>query len=84
VADDQGDQEVSFDSGWIGDEYRALSCQRCGLPRVFRRRRVRHSLHFMLALATVGLWLPVWGLIIILQGFNPWVCTVCGVHQRRN
>ena len=69
---------------WDDDEHRTLWCRACGLPRVFRRRRIRHSVHFMLALGTVGLWLPVWGIVIILQALKPWTCTACGVHQRHN
>ena len=67
---------------WNDHEHRALSCRKCGLPRVFRRRKIRHSIHFMLALGSVGLWLPVWGVMIILGMVRPWTCTVCGGHQR--
>ena len=59
-----------------------MACRRCELPRVFRRRRIRHALHFALALGTLGAWLPVWGLMIALQRLKPWSCTVCGRHQR--
>jgi hypothetical protein len=65
-------------------ERRTMLCRSCHLPRVFRRRRIRHSLHFVFAIGTLGLWLPVWGLLIILQHFKPWACTVCGVHRRND
>ncbi len=65
-------------------ERRVMICRSCHLPRVFRRRKPRHSLHFALSIGTLGLWLPVWGLLIILQRFHAWDCTVCGIHQRND
>jgi hypothetical protein len=58
-----------------------MLCRRCKLPRVFRRRRIRHPLHFLLAIGTLGAWLPVWGVINLMQYLKPWSCTVCGKHQ---
>jgi len=69
---------------WDDDEHRAMACRTCGLPRVFRRRKIHHSFHFILAMGTVGAWLPVWGVITVLQCFKPWTCTVCGAQQRDN
>jgi hypothetical protein len=69
---------------WKSDENRTMRCRRCHLPRVFRRRKTRHSFHFLLSFATLGLWLPVWGVVIILQLLKPWMCSVCGVHQRKS
>lgn len=68
---------------WDAQENRTMLCRRCHLPRVFRRRRIQHSFHFMLALGTIGLWLPVWGVMILLQFYRPWSCSVCGIHQRK-
>ncbi len=68
---------------WDTNEYRAMVCRTCGVPRVFRRRRMNHSFHFMLALGTLGLWLPVWGIAIIHQSMRAWTCIFCGVQQRR-
>jgi len=67
---------------WDDQERRSMRCRKCDLPRVFRRRRTRHSLHFILAIGTLGIWLPVWGILILLQRNKPWTCPVCGVHQR--
>ncbi len=63
-------------------EHRVMLCRSCHLPRVFHRRRTRHSFHFAFALGTLGLWLPVWGIILILHRFKPWACAICGVHQQ--
>jgi hypothetical protein len=68
---------------WIGEENRTMRCRNCKLPRVFQRRRIRHSLHFLLAFATLGIWLPVWGLIVTFQLIRPWTCTFCGSNQHR-
>ena len=59
-----------------------MRCRACHLPRVFRRRKTRHPLHFVLSIGTLGLWLPIWGILILLQALQPWTCTVCGIHQR--
>jgi len=69
---------------WDPNEYSGRVCCFCARPRVFRRSRINHSLHFMLALGTVGIWLLFWGMIILFQFVRPWNCTVCGSRQWRN
>jgi hypothetical protein len=84
VADDP-DDDLDIDLiPWDDQERRSMQCRSCLLPRVFRRRRTRHSLHFLFALGTLGLALPIWGINIILQLLKPWTCSVCGRHQRDN
>lgn len=77
-----GEENEEISEPWDDQERRTMLCRRCHLPRVFERRKTRHSFHFMLALGTLGLWLPVWGTVIILQLLKPWKCTACGIHQR--
>jgi hypothetical protein len=79
VAGDQDADEIPVP--WDAEERRTMLCRACHLPRVFQRRKTHHSFHFMLALGTLGLWLPVWGILIILQLLQPWTCTVCRTHQ---
>jgi hypothetical protein len=67
---------------WEDHERRAMPCRRCQLPRVFRRRKTRHSLHFILSIGTIGIWLPAWGFAILVQFLKPWTCSTCGAHQR--
>ncbi|HEX4084213.1 MAG TPA: hypothetical protein VHY22_04830 [Chthoniobacteraceae bacterium] len=67
---------------WDDDEHRVMTCHTCKLPRVFNRRKTRHSLHFLLSIGTIGLWLPFWGLLIIHQALKPWTCSVCRRRQR--
>jgi hypothetical protein len=80
LASDFDDEEIP--APWDTQERATMLRRVCHLPRVFRRRKIHHSFHFMLALGTLGLWLPVWGILIILQLLKPWTCTVCSVHQR--
>jgi hypothetical protein len=84
VAGDLGDARMEIPVTWDPNEYRAMVCRSCKRPRVFRRPRINHSFQFMLALGTLGLWLPAWGVGIILQGLKPWNCTVCHGQQRRS
>jgi hypothetical protein len=67
---------------WDDDEHRVMSCRACGLPRVFTRRKTRHSMHFLISLATLCVWLPFWALVILHQALKPWTCSVCGRRQR--
>ncbi len=67
---------------WEDHERRTMLCHKCQLPRVFRRRKTRHSLHFALSIGTIGLWLPAWAIAIAMQFLKPWTCTRCGKHQR--
>jgi hypothetical protein len=69
---------------WDPHEYSGRVCRACGVPRVFRRARINHSLQFMLSLGTLGVWLPVWGIVILLRKIRPWTCTACGSRQHRN
>jgi hypothetical protein len=78
-----GDAEEALPIPWDPHEYRAMVCGSCARPRVFRRRRIKHSFHFMLALGTLGVWLPVWGIVIVAHSLKPWTCIFCGVRQRR-
>jgi hypothetical protein len=82
VAADSAGPDDSQPIPWEDQERRAMLCRSCHLPRVFRRRRTHHSIHFILSLITFGVWLPVWGINIILQLRKPWTCSVCGIHQR--
>ena len=70
---------------WDPYEYSARVCRTCARPRVFRRPRINSSFNYMLALGTLGVWLPIWAIIILVHHFKPWNCTVCGKNQlKRN
>jgi hypothetical protein len=38
----------------------------------------------MLSLGTLGVWLPVWGIVIVVHSLKPWACIVCRAEQRQN
>ena len=84
TAADEGPAEIELPPHvpWDDDEHRTMLCRSCRLPRVFGRRKTQHSVHLMLAFATLGIWLPVWGITVFLQALKPWTCAVCGAHQR--
>jgi hypothetical protein len=53
-------------------------CGTCGQPRPFTKDGVNHILHVILSLLTVGGWLLVWILLIIVNALQPYRCTQCG------
>lgn len=81
-ADADNPEETPDALPWEDHERRTMLCRRCHLPRVFRRRKTRHSLHFVLSIGTIGIWLPFWGIAMLTQWLKPWTCKVCGAHQR--
>jgi len=56
-------------------------CAWCGCERVFLRRRVRHSLHLLATVLTLGLWLVPWLAVCIEGALCPWRCEGCGRHN---
>jgi hypothetical protein len=83
AAGEPGGADEAVQIPWDPNEYRAMVCRKCGRPRVFRRPRLNSSFHFMLALGTIGLWLPVWAVAILIHALKPWNCTFCGSRQER-
>lgn len=43
-----------------------------------RRVRVRHGLHLLLSVLTLGLWLVSWLALCIRARAQPWECPACG------
>jgi hypothetical protein len=41
------------------------------------RQTPNHVLHLLLAVVTVGFWIPVW-ILLSLFGNSPWRCPYCG------
>lgn len=54
------------------------NCKTCGQLRLFEKKGANHVLHLLLSVVTVGIWIPVWILIVILSAFRPHRCPVCG------
>ncbi len=56
-------------------------CTVCGCERVFLRHPVRHSLHLIATLLSLGLWLVPWLAVCIEGALCPWRCEGCGWHK---
>lgn len=52
-------------------------CNHCRANVMAQRNTVNHLLHLVLVLLTLGLWLPVW-LVLVLANMGGWRCTRCG------
>jgi len=46
------------------------------------KRTPNHILHLLLAVVTVGLWIPIWILISIASEFGSYQCPECGGNTR--
>ena len=53
-------------------------CPVCGQYRLFAKQGPSHILHLLLSLVTLGMWLPVWFLCVLLSAFEPFRCMACG------
>lgn len=53
-------------------------CCRCRCAQEFRRVSVRHKLHLLLTVLTVGLWTVPWVMIYAGSIVEPWRCVRCG------
>lgn len=56
-------------------------CRCCQAQRLIRRPGTSHVLHLLLAVITLGLWIPIWLLCSIR--FGGWRCTQCGSRVSR-
>jgi zinc-ribbon domain len=57
-------------------------CKGCNRQVVVRRQGTNHVLHLLLALVTVGIWIPIWLLLSIKIG--GWRCGSCGLRASRS
>lgn len=55
-------------------------CDSCDRKVMVRSKGANHILHFLLALFTAGLWIPVWILVSLARD---WRCTACGTRTRK-
>lgn len=49
---------------------------------MIRRSTCNHTLHLLLSVLSLGLWLPIWGLSMIQIG--GWRCVYCGRRTSRS
>ena len=55
---------------------RMLACNQCGFQTMHLQRRPNHTLHLLLTVFTVGVWLPAWALVCLFNERPR--CTICG------
>ena len=53
-------------------------CKVCGRKTLHARIFFSDGIGCIITLLTVGLFLPIWLLIKILEAFKPWRCQNCG------
>ncbi len=53
------------------------TCNQCGKPTLHIGPGTSHLLHFILAILTAGLWVPVW-IIITWNNTTKLACSQCG------
>jgi DNA-directed RNA polymerase subunit RPC12/RpoP len=58
-------------------------CSYCRSKRLFTKSGPSHVLHLILSVLTVGLWLPVWVIIVVLGALTPYRCQSCGKAKLR-
>jgi hypothetical protein len=62
--------------------YRELApgrCSSCGGALLIRTAPApNHRLHLIVTLATLGLWIPMWGAACLWAHWAPWECLECG------
>ena len=53
-------------------------CEDCGRHVKAEKQDVNHVLHLLMTLLTCGLWVVVWGLVILADVTGGWRCHQCG------
>jgi hypothetical protein len=56
-------------------------CTRCRHRQTFVRAEVRHGIHLLLSVLTLGFWLISWAAICVASRLRPWRCEHCGWHK---
>lgn len=54
-------------------------CRRCNATVLIRMQTANHVFHLLMALITIGLWIPIW----FLCSLSSWRCSRCGATVRR-
>lgn len=53
-------------------------CPVCNQQRLVQRKTTSNGFHAILSFLTFGMWLFVWGGLVLASLNNPWRCTQCG------
>ncbi len=68
----------------MGSKTQDLPCRQCQAVTPHEVRTPNHVLHLLLALLSVGLWLPVWIVLTLLAGDGDRQCLKCAVVLEAN
>jgi len=63
-----------------------LRCRFCKKDTMHIHKEINHILHFFLSIITVGLWLTIWIILIVIGIFRSanhttTQCTICGASR---
>jgi len=70
-------KSIIFQGEIMGTQQSMHKCKTCGKPTMFLGKSTSHLLHLILAIISVGFWIPVWIIISISNSFDG-RCTICG------
>lgn len=59
-------------------------CPTCDKPRTATKEKINHILHLILSVITVGVWIPVWLLLLLFNFGKSFRCTSCGTKVNAN
>ena len=62
-------------------EIRSIYCRNCGKQVRAIRQEPNHILHLLITVFTLGFWLPVWFLVIVVGVMTRWRCQECGMVE---
>ena len=66
----------------MGAKRKELQCGFCDSIQTFRKARIDHFFHLVITTITLGVWLPIWLVLLIHREFKPWVCRACRRKHR--
>ena len=67
----------------MGAKRTELHCCYCDSTQTFRKARIDHFFHLTISVVSLGVWFPVWVVLIMHREFQPWVCRACRRKYRR-
>ena len=56
-------------------------CSCCGGEQLFVVKEINHWFHASLTILSLGIWLPVYLIVLLTRFMRPWRCSACGWHK---
>lgn len=66
----------------MGISHRSRFCRVCQAQRLHTRHSFSGGMGCLLTIVTLGLFLPVWAIIAVRDGLEPYRCQQCGTGKR--